>query len=129
MKKRNTITDEQIDEIVNRTEFKTMTIYGKTTIVSAKLPNGFVIVEASSCVDPDNYDETIGADVCKKRIINKIWELEGYKLQDELYRKSRPRRELETVTIGELVAAGYNVSFDCSYDCIRPKVIIERRSE
>lgn len=108
MKKRNTVTADQIDAIVDRTDFKTMTIYGKTTIVTAKLPNGFVIVESSSCVDPDNYDEKIGADICRERIVNKIWELEGYKLQDEFYRKSK-ERPIEDTTIGELMDLGYTV--------------------
>lgn len=111
MKNRNTVTKKQIGEIIERTEFKTQTVYGKTTIVSAKLPNGFVIVEASSCVDPANYDEELGASICKGRIIEKIWELEGYKLQDELYRKSK-EIPLEEITIGELMELGCRVQTD-----------------
>jgi hypothetical protein len=33
-----------------------------------------------------NYDEVIGTEICKKRIENKLWELEGYCLQKELGR-------------------------------------------
>lgn len=105
----NTVTDEMIDKIVEATEFKTQTVYGKTTIVSAKLPNGFVITESSSCVDPANYDETIGVKICKDRIKNKIWELEGYKLQDEIYRKSQRKKELRECKIGELVDNGWDI--------------------
>lgn len=115
MKTRNTVTEEQIDDIILRTEFKYQTVYGKTTIVSAKLPNGFVIVESSSCVDPANYDEKIGRDICRKKIVNKIWELEGYKLQDELYRKSQPR-EITDLTINELIARGYCIRFETFVD-------------
>lgn len=105
----NTVTGEMIDKIVEATEFKTQTVYGKTTIVSAKLPNGFVITESSSCVDPANYDEEIGEDICKDRIINKIWELEGYKLQDKLYRESQRKKELEECTIRELIDNDWEV--------------------
>lgn len=111
MKKRNTITTDQINKILARTDFRVQTIYNKTTIVSAKLPNGFVIVEASSCVDPANYDETLGAEICKKRIVNKIWELEGYKLQDEIYRNSHPR-DITDYTIQELINKGYEVRIE-----------------
>ena len=69
----NTVTSEQIDKIVEATEFKTQTVYGKTTIVSAKLPNGFVITESSACVDPANYDEAIGEKICKDRIKNELF--------------------------------------------------------
>jgi hypothetical protein len=56
----------------------------KTCVVTCTTPSGFVIVESSSCVDPANYDERIGYEICKDRIINKLWELEGYCLQKEL---------------------------------------------
>lgn len=123
MKTRNTVTNDQIDAIVAATEFKTQTVYGKTTIVSAKLPNGFVITESSSCVDPVNYDEKLGAKICKDRIINKIWELEGYKLQEELYRKSQPK-DIRDCTIGELFDSGYEVRLEANIDQ-RCKVIVD----
>ena len=107
----NTVTGEMIDKIVEATEFKTQTVYGKTTIVSAKLPNGFIITESSSCVDPANYDEEIGAKICKDRIKNKIWELEGYKLQDEIYRRSQ-QRDLRDYTIRELIDTGCEVEIN-----------------
>lgn len=53
----------------------------KTTIVHAKLKNGFCITESSSCVDPANYDLEIGIQCCLERIENKIWELLGFLLQ------------------------------------------------
>lgn len=84
MDKRNRVTQEQIDQIVTGIEWKVETIFDKCTVVAAKLPNGFIIVESSACVSPVNYDAKIGADICIERIKNKIWELEGYKLQCEV---------------------------------------------
>jgi hypothetical protein len=81
---KNTVTNEQIKEIMDNSNFLIKTFLNKTTIVICQLPNGFTIVESSSCVDPTNYDEQVGAEICKKRIENKVWELEGYKLQDSL---------------------------------------------
>ncbi|AXK19131.1 Gp49 family protein [Bacillus sp. COPE52] len=81
---RNTVTKEEIDKIMEKTHFVIDTYFNKTTVVLAKLPNGFIICESSSCVDPANYDEQLGFDICKKRIENKVWELEGYRLQCEV---------------------------------------------
>ena len=53
------------------------------------LKNGFVIVESSSCVSPENYDADIGKEICRERALNKIWELEGYKLQSKLYQEKQ----------------------------------------
>ena len=45
------------------------------------LKNGFEIIESSSCVDKDNYNEEIGAECCMKKIKDKIWMLLGFLLQ------------------------------------------------
>lgn len=75
------VTPEQIEAIISASKIEVTTIGEKTTLVHAVLPNGFVIVESSSCVDPENYNEELGKSLCIGRIKNKIWELEGYRLQ------------------------------------------------
>ena len=80
----NTITKENIDNILKDTLIKTEKYEDKTTVLMATLPNGFVIVESSSCVDPANFDMKVGEEICMDRLVNKIWELEGYKLQSKL---------------------------------------------
>lgn len=82
---RNTITQEDIDRIKKDAVYKTFTIFDKCTVVACKLPNGFVIVESSACVDPANYDPHLGEQICKERILDKLWELEGYRLQQEVF--------------------------------------------
>ncbi|MGM1416315.1 Gp49 family protein [Bacillus cereus group sp. BceL300] len=81
----NKITQEDIDKIVARTHWVVEEFHGKCTVVVAKLPNGFILTDSSACVDPANYDINIGIECCKKRIIDKIWLLEGYRLQCEIY--------------------------------------------
>ncbi|MDF2854222.1 MAG: BMBtpLA 7 [Neobacillus sp.] len=78
---KNTVTKCQIDEIMAHATIEVQTVLGKCTVVTCQLPNGFIIVESSACVDTANYDETMGKEICLKRIENKVWELEGYKLQ------------------------------------------------
>lgn len=82
---KNAVTKQQIDELLKKSEFRIETVYNKVTMVSCKLPNGFVINEASGAVDPANYDEKIGEKICMERIENKLWELEGYALAKLLY--------------------------------------------
>lgn len=79
------INDEDFDyiaEILSESKFNVASVFGKCTIVACRLPNGFVIVESSSCVDPDDYDEEIGIENCMNRIKNKVIELEAYIRQD-----------------------------------------------
>ncbi|MFC6170374.1 Gp49 family protein [Loigolactobacillus jiayinensis] len=84
---KNTITNADIEALMNRSEIKTETVFDKVTVVSLKLPSGFVITEASGSVDPANYDADMGKQICLDRITDKIWELEGYRLQAELHDK------------------------------------------
>ena len=82
---KNTVTQSVIDELMESCDIAVTTAFDKCTIVACKLPNGFVIVESSSCVDPANYDEDMGVDICMKNIEKKLWELEGYLLQNKLH--------------------------------------------
>ena len=61
------VTDQQIDE--------------KTTLVTAKTLSGFVQHEVSSCVDPKNYDHTIGVECATGRIEDALWKCLGFVLQ------------------------------------------------
>ena len=62
-------------------DYEVFTKKGKITIVIATLVNGFTIVESSACVDPKNYNEEIGAEICKERIKKQVWNHLGFLLQ------------------------------------------------
>ena len=70
------ISAEMVERFIDHHE--TVTMGGKTTVVRAVLRNGFEIVESSSCVSAENYDEKLGEEICMERIRNKIWELLGF---------------------------------------------------
>jgi hypothetical protein len=53
----------------------------KTTVTHVTLRNGYILTEASSCVDPANFSMECGAEICTSRIKNKVWELLGFLLQ------------------------------------------------
>ena len=110
-----TVTKERIEEIMTKSNIVVDTVFGKCTVVSCRLPNGFVIVESSACVDPDNYDEDMGVEICLDRIENKIWELEGYRLQEELHRQNNDD-DNNGCPYGGSVDCNYCDNDDCDWD-------------
>ena len=68
MTKKNTVTQEKIDKILNDSEYEVVhKVSGKVCVVVAQLPNGFTITADSACVDPENYDGTIGFEIAMKK--------------------------------------------------------------
>lgn len=72
------ISERMVDSFIAR--FYATTVGDKTTVVRAVLVNGYEIVESSSCVSPENYDEEIGVSICIDKIKDKVWELLGFLL-------------------------------------------------
>lgn len=86
----NRVTPQQIKDICDTLTAK-FHVFEDTTVTACALflPNGFMVaVGTSSCVDPVNFDEKLGKDIAygeaMQLAINKLWELEGYKLKCEL---------------------------------------------
>lgn len=77
------VSYEKIEKLMAEANINVTTFFGKTTVVVAQFPNGFVITESSSCVDPRAYDEEYGKQICLKRIKERLWEMEGYLLQEQ----------------------------------------------
>lgn len=77
------ISQKMVDDFILDTEVITMG--KKTTVVRAVLRNGFEIVESSSCVSEENYDEATGNEICMEHIKNKIWMLLGFLLQTAVH--------------------------------------------
>lgn len=73
------VSQKMVDEFIHHVEVTTLG--KKTTVVRAVLVNGFEIVEASSCVSPENYSEELGKKICLDRIKGKVWMLLGFLLQ------------------------------------------------
>ena len=82
---KNSVTKETIDKILSKTLIKVEKYGDKTTVIMATLPNGFVIVKHSSCVDLGGRRIIKKKKICMERLVNKIWELEGYKLQSKIH--------------------------------------------
>jgi len=77
------VTQDQINDLMITGKFDYTKLGQKTTVVTLTLANGFEITATSSCVDLANYDPAVGNEIAIKRIEDKLWELEGYRLQCE----------------------------------------------
>lgn len=81
----HTVTQNQIDELLNSSEKESHTFYGKDLVICFKLPNGFTVIGRAACVDPANFDIRVGEEIARKDAANKLWQLLGYQLQDKLF--------------------------------------------
>ena len=59
---------------------------GKVMVCELTLENGFTVRGDASVVDKANFDEEIGRGISKRNAIDAIWPLEGYLLQEQLYK-------------------------------------------
>lgn len=85
------ITKDRIDHLMKTAEYEVITAFKKCTIVTAKLENGFVLTESSACVDAENYSRDMGILYAKEKIRQRLWELEGYALQDQIFKATERR--------------------------------------
>jgi hypothetical protein len=74
-----------IDAVVVSESF-TILPSGKTMICELILRNGFSVTGESSCVSKENFNIEIGQRISRENARDKVWMLEGYSLQEKLYR-------------------------------------------
>ena len=99
--KKNTVTQEQIDKLFHDAEKKYDVVFDKCLRLTVQLPNGFILTESSACVDPANFSAEVGRKIVDERIKNKLWELEGYRLQCDI----AERKEARDMGFGAALAA------------------------
>lgn len=81
------LTEEDIKHVIVRKEYTR--IGEKTTICLLTLENGFEVIGTSACVNPEDFDYETGKKFALERAMDKVWELEGYRLQWRLYGEQR----------------------------------------
>lgn len=85
---KNTVTQAEVNENMKDVIVRTVVEFEKpTTYVTIRMKNGFTLRESTTCVDPANYNEEIGRDICLKRLEAKVWNLLGYALQERMYQQ------------------------------------------
>jgi len=64
--------------------------------ISYRLQNGFTVLGRSAVVNHKMFDVGIGRKMCKVHAMNQLWQLEGYRLQCDMY-KEQLRMEQENL--------------------------------
>lgn len=99
----NSVTIEQVRANMQDVIVRTLQDFEKPcTYVTVRMKNGFTIRESTTCVDPANYDEEIGKQICLEKIEDKIWFLLGYALQDKIANTPKDYKERMKVEYNEL---------------------------
>lgn len=93
METKNIVTAEEVKENMKDIRVRTVIEFGRRcTCVTVRMKNGFTLRESTPCVDPENYSEEIGKEICLKRIETKIWFLLGYALQDKMFKEKNAHK-------------------------------------
>ena len=78
------LTPQDIDDAIVSESF-TILPSGKVMVCELTLRNGFTVRGDAATVSIENFDEDIGRKVSREDARSKVWELEGYLLQQRLH--------------------------------------------
>lgn len=82
----NKITKEHLESLIDSAITETWIVWGKDMSVSYMLECGFTVTGRAACIDPANFDPELGKKYCREDAIERLWQLEVYRLQWDLYR-------------------------------------------
>lgn len=83
------LTPADIDNAIMHATYTEMPS-GKCMICEITLRNGFTVRGESACVSRENFNREIGKEVSYNNARNKVWELEGYLLQEYIHTDQAP---------------------------------------
>lgn len=84
------LTPADIDAVIVGEAYTVMPS-GKAMVCELTLRSGFTVRGESACVSKENFNEEIGRKIARENARDKIWLLEGYRLQCDLAK----RREVD----------------------------------
>ena len=82
------LTPAAIDAVIKDKTFTNLPS-GKCVICEITLLNGYTVRGESACVSPENFDQEIGNEIAFTNARDKIWQLEGYLLQEKLFQDGK----------------------------------------
>jgi hypothetical protein len=85
MSSKNTVTIDRVKTLIDSAQTQEHIFWDKELVISYKLVSGFTVLGRAACVDPANFDLSIGRKICRENAEHQIWQLEGYTLQTRLY--------------------------------------------
>ena len=81
------VTPEHIDSVIREANY--LILPGTTTTLCyLTLLNGHQVIGTSACVSPENFNAELGQKIAFSNAREKIWELEGYLLNQRLFEQA-----------------------------------------
>lgn len=78
------LTPDSIESVILGETF-TVLPSGKVMVCELTLKNGFTVRGEAATVSKENFNEEIGQRISRENAKKKVWEVEGYLLQQRLY--------------------------------------------
>lgn len=78
------LTPESIDKVIVEETF-TVLPSGKVMVCELTLRNGFTVRGEAATVSKENFNHEIGQRISRENARSKVWEVEGYLLQQQLF--------------------------------------------
>ena len=78
------LTPQEVDDTIKAETYTTLPS-GKVMVCELTLRNGFTVRGEAAVVSKANFNEDVGRKISRENARNKVWELEGYLLQQRLY--------------------------------------------
>lgn len=78
------LTPDDIEDVIVGETFTTLPS-GKVMVCELTLRNGFTVRGEAATVSKANFDEEIGQRISRDNARSKVWEMEGYLLQQRLH--------------------------------------------
>lgn len=66
----------------------------RQSVVTLTLDNGFTVIGTSACVLEENFDPDKGREAARKKAVEQVWMLLGFRLRERLFGTKVPTREL-----------------------------------
>lgn len=80
---------DDVCDIIEKSNFEIKVVDDDIVVIYGKLPNGFTFVESFCCQSAhEKVDEDFIYDICNDKIVDKIFELESYRIKEENYRNN-----------------------------------------
>lgn len=76
------LTEAEIETIFNESDIEVSTLWDRITIMTVRLPNGFVLNTSATTLTSEDFDVEIGTAICERRIKAKIAQYTGFSLMD-----------------------------------------------
>ena len=82
------LTPQMIDDVIAGEQYHVFE-GSCLTVCCMTLRNGFTVTGESACASPENFNAELGRKIARDNARNKIWQLEGYLLKQQLSDKNR----------------------------------------